>query len=253
MGRTAVGRLNVWHPDADRLTLAALPAEPQDAEVVTHLAVCPLCREYVAAMRHTVELARVAEADTDVPPPPPRVWQAIVDELDAGQDGVQRLPSPPERVTRRAGRSSRWRAVAVPVAAAVIGVAAGLGVGIGIGMTPAAGTPVAQLLPLEGRDPGGTGTVGVIERDGAREMVVRLDGITDTAGADFLEAWLIDNSGTRLLSLGSLAQDGTGFHGAFTVPADLPMSDYSTVDISAEKWDGDPAHSRISLLRGPLT
>jgi hypothetical protein len=31
------------------------------------------------------------------------------------------------------------------------------------------------------------------------------------------------------------------------------MSEFNTVDISAERWDGDPTHSRISLLRGSMT
>ncbi len=30
------------------------------------------------------------------------------------------------------------------------------------------------------------------------------------------------------------------------------MTTFTTVDISAERWDGNPDHSRISLLRGSM-
>lgn len=239
--------MTVWHPDADRLTLVALPAEPGDDGVDAHLAVCEVCREHVDAMRRTVELARQDAADTDISPPPPRVWQAIVDELDAevrpARTDVEILG-----VTRA---RPRWT-LAVPVAACIVGLAAGLGIGIGAGMSPGSGTPVAQLAPLG--PAGGSGSVRAVEaRGGDRQLVVRLDGVDDTADADFLEAWLMDSSGTRLVALGSLARDGSTFRGEFTVPSDLPMGEYDTVDISAERWDGDPSHSRVSLLRGPLT
>ncbi len=72
--------MTVQHPDPDRLTLAALPAEPRDPDVADHLAGCARCREQVAALRRTVDLARIGHADTATPPA--RVWQAIVDELD---------------------------------------------------------------------------------------------------------------------------------------------------------------------------
>jgi hypothetical protein len=37
------------------------------------------------------------------------------------------------------------------------------------------------------------------------------------------------------------------------VPSNLPTVEFRTVDVSAERWDGDPAHSRVSLLRGAMT
>lgn len=229
------------HPDPDLLALAALPAERRDPAVEAHLGQCPLCRGHVESLRRTVDLA-LSSGDTvgGADAPPDRVWRAISSEI----------ADPPA-----AARSRRpvWRRFALPVAAAVVGVAAGIGIGVGVAATPPPSTTVvAQLAPVAAADPGSRGTAGVRTSDGRRQMVIQINGVTNVAGADFLEAWLMDPTGSRLVSLGSLAQDGSTFRGTFTVPADLPMTEFDTVDISAEKWDGNPGHSRISLLRGTV-
>ena len=239
----------MWHPDPDQLALAALPAELRDAEVAAHLNVCPLCRGHVDSLRRTVDLALASGGEffesTDIgrDAPPDRVWRAITQEL--GTD---------EPVARHRRRPPAWRRFALPVAATVIGIAAGLGIGVAIA-TPtgvAAGSTVASLAPVTGLDPSGRGTVSMVTTNGSSRMVVRLDGVTDVAGGDFLEAWLMDGAGRKLLALGSLTRTGTTFEGTFTVPSNLPASEFDTVDISAEKWDGNPDHSRVSLLRGSL-
>jgi hypothetical protein len=92
----------------------------------------------------------------------------------------------------------------------------------------------------------------MVERDGDRRMALRLVGVTDLAGGDFLEAWLTDATGTRVLPLGVLARHGEEFRGEFTLPADLPEGVFDRVDVSAERFDGDPAHSGVSLMRGDL-
>jgi hypothetical protein len=57
-------------------------------------------------------------------------------------------------------------------------------------------------------------------------------------------------SGTRLVPLGPLAGGDGDFHGTFAVPVGLPLSEFGQVDVSAERWDGNPGHSTLSLLRG---
>lgn len=230
------------HPDPDLLALAALPAERRDADVDAHLARCPLCRGHVESLRRTVDLALDSGGTVGGPDAPPdRVWQAISDQI------TDRPVAP---------RRPAWRRFAVPVAAtvvgAVVGVAAGIGIGAGLATPRPASTVVAQLAPVTAADPAGHGTVDMRTTDGRRQMVIEIADVPDIGGADFLEAWLMDPTGARLVSLGSLAQDGSTFHGTFTVPANLPMGEFDTVDISAEKWDGDPGHSRISLLRGTV-
>jgi hypothetical protein len=88
------------------------------------------------------------------------------------------------------------------------------------------------------------------DEGGERQMVVQVRGVTDIGGGDHLEAWLIDATGTRLVPLGALAGTDGDFHGTFAVPDGLPLGEFGLVDVSAERWDGDPAHSTVSLLRG---
>jgi hypothetical protein len=51
-----------------------------------------------------------------------------------------------------------------------------------------------------------------------------------------------------MVALGVL--DGTT--GTFTVPPTLRLSRYDKVDVSRERFDGDPTHSNVSLARGPV-
>jgi Anti-sigma-K factor rskA len=243
----------VQHPDPDLLALAALPGEPPVPTVQEHLGGCPACSRYVQSLRRTVDLALDAGASAhgpDVAPPPERVWQAITEELAMVAAPQRATDSAPARPVRAA--TSRWRRFALPVAAAVAGVAAGVAIGIAVA-GPGAGVPVARLASVAGADPAGSGTVVAVGGGAARQLVVRVEGVTNLEGADFLEVWLMDRTGTKLVSLGSLTRDGSGFRGTFTLPANLPTAEFDTVDVSAEKWDGNPDHSRLSLLRGPMT
>jgi hypothetical protein len=230
----------VWHPDPDQLTLAALPAEPHDPAVEAHLAECRLCRSHVASLRRTVDLA-VAGAgdDSEYGDPPDRVWAAITGELDIAP-GSPPAPAP------------WWRRAAVPVAAALVALAAGLGLGYLAGDTSPAPRPLAVLGPVDDGNPGGTGTAGLTDEGALPVLLVRVEGTDLPPDADYLEAWLMDPTGTRLVSLGALAWDGSAYRGEFSVPPDLPTEDFGVLDVSAERWDGDERHSRQSLLRGTL-
>jgi hypothetical protein len=87
---------------------------------------------------------------------------------------------------------------------------------------------------------------------GERQMVVQVQGVTSIAGGDHLEAWLMDASGTRLVPLGALAGGDGDFHGTFALPEGVPLDVFGQVDVSAERWDGNPGHSAQSVLRGAL-
>ena len=263
--------MNAPHPDAEQLTLAALPAEQSDPEVAAHLLVCTQCRGEVDELRRTVELARADGVDEPLPAPPTRVWQAILDELAGDETDGRGAPERNGQGTHepgaRGGRDDpehdggsdetpvplrparRWRRSLVGVAAAAV-VGLGLGVG-GSGGEPEP-TPVVQLGPVGFADPSASGTAAMVDRDGDQRMVVELRGVTNLAGGDYLEAWLMDSGGSRLLPLGALARHGEEFRGEFTIPAGLPAGEFDRVDVSAERFDGDPGHSTVSLLRGDL-
>jgi hypothetical protein len=244
------------HPDPELLALAALPAEPTDLGVAAHLQSCEQCRAHVDALRRTVDLAR-DDTVGDLPAaPPPRVWAAISEELGLdARSGPDTVPDPAPLPARQAGRRSRRTLLGAAAAAAVVGLAAGIGIGLGLAPDPAPPpepAPLVRLGPVGFADAAATGTVAMVERNGDQKMVMALRGVTDLAGGDYLEAWLMDATGTRLLSLGALARHGEEFRGEFTVPAGLPAGEFDRVDVSAERFDGNPGHSSVSLLRGDL-
>ncbi len=259
------------HPDPEDLALAALPAEVPDPKIVAHLAGCPTCHAHVAELTHAVALAQEGLLDAGEKAAPERVWEAIVAELGpelspagggsssatlrAVGQGVGPVHPP---AAEAAGRRPWWRAAAVPVAAALVALAVGVGLGVGFAQDGAGGgsrpsTVVAQLRPVGALDSAGTGTMSAGEQGGIRTMMIHLSGVTDTAGADYLEAWLMSRDGTQIVALGALTGSDSGYNGSFTVPANLPLTQLDVVDISAEHYDGDPAHSGVSILRGALS
>jgi len=248
------------HPDRDDLALAALPAEPTDPDVAAHLAECAACRAQVAELARTVTLAQNGVGEVGGPALPDRVWAAITaelgDELGPDAGGPPTASRPVE-----AGRSGRgrWRLV-LAAAAALAVLVAGVAIGRSVGApgAPAGGelptsTIVAQLRPIGALYPAGSGTLTATEHAGVRTMAVHLTGVPDTAGADYLEVWLMNGAGSEIVALGALTRDGAGYTGSFTVPSNLPMAQLDLIDVSAERYDGNPGHSGVSILRGSIS
>ena len=71
-------------------------------------------------------------------------------------------------------------------------------------------------------------------------------GVYITNPLDVIRANFTDVSG--LVSVGTLA----GTSGRFDLPEGLDLDQFSVVDVSEEQFDGDPAHSGDSIVRGPL-
>jgi hypothetical protein len=67
-------------------------------------------------------------------------------------------------------------------------------------------------------------------------------------GDGFLEVWLLDAKTGGMVSLGVLDGD----RGSYAVPPGLDLAAYDQVDVSREPYDGDPAHSKVSLARGQV-
>jgi Anti-sigma-K factor rskA len=248
----------VWHPGAEQLALSALPAEVRNPEIDAHLAVCSPCREEVEALGCTVATAQAAGSGYSPTAPPARVWRAIA--ADLGEElGPDCPAAPDEAVQARSGRQwsgfdrTPWRRWVLTPASAAAGLIIGLLIGFAsTGAPPAATVARAPLTPLATTEPGASGSAEVVDAGGARQVMVT---VVDPAGIPpgaYLEAWLMDAAGTRLYPLGALTPqpDGVRFRGTFELPADLPLGQYDTVDVSAEPLDGDPSHSGASLLRG---
>ncbi|QHT56193.1 anti-sigma factor [Cellulomonas sp. H30R-01] len=273
-------RFDDEHVDDDVLTLLALGEDGASDAERAHVDACERCTAEVRTLADVAGLARTAG---ELVPPAPRVWDAIAADLglaagpDAGvasprpvrapvpSDDLSR-PSPPPAVEQTptarvpsgpAGgddqpladvvpltrRPSRWRWVA---AAAAVGVVAGAGATWWAGREPAPQVVAsATLEPLPGWDAGGSAEVET-RSDGSRQLVVDLTG--QVGGDGFREVWLLKPDVSGLVSLGTL----DGPTGRFDLPAGLDLREFSVVDVSEEQFDGDPAHSGDSIVRGPL-
>ena len=254
------------HCDETTLALAAL-GEDIPADEAAHLHSCTQCTADVAELIEVVTLGR--EAPAELPEVPDHIWAGIRRELaltgapdgsDAPSANVGTLPVPagPGTVSagnvvpidRRRTRRSLWGVAAVAAAAgaivggAVVWSAVDRGSGEGSSEQFVA---QAVLAPLPDKAVSTPGEATVL--DSVDGQVVRVDARGLPAGDGFYEVWLLDEGLTKLVALGALP---AGSVGTFTIPPGMSIVDYPVVDISLESYDGDPSHSKNSLMRGEL-
>lgn len=250
------------HLEPETLALAAL-GEPLDDDARRHLDTCAQCAAEYRSLARTVTVGRAAGPE-DLVAPPERVWAAVAAELDlpaqvrpggptvvtaAPVEVPSAAPEPDPRdelAARRAARRPRagWLTAAAAVAGLVVG---GLGVSWWTGRTPAASVLETASLAALPDWPDASGTAVVEESsDGERTLVVSIAGAG--TGEGYHEVWLIDTDVTKLVSLGVLHGD----HGSFVLPDGLDLAEYPVVDVSEEPFDGNPAHSGDSIVRGIL-
>jgi hypothetical protein len=178
------------------------------------------------------------------------VWGGITAELDisAGGQGRETGAKVVPLVSARRRWTTSWlvAAVAAGVVAGAVVTAAG-GVLLDEQPTPVAAPPVraeTTLAALPKKQ--GTGRAEIVETAQGKELVVDVSDLS--AGAGFYEVWLIDPDTFQMVGLGAL----TNAEGRFPIPEGLDLSQYRVVDVSLEPLDGDPVHSRDSLVRGEL-
>ena len=239
--------------EADRhegIVLLAL-GETVDPAFAAHVATCQRCQRDLDAYSHVVGLARESARHRSIPtiPPPPRVWSRIIEELDIPAGFLPRSTpqTPRPRTTQRSRRLSR-RALAI-AAAAVIGIGIAVG-GFAVGRStshpssPAAAQ--ATLLPQPGGPTAVAGTATVKPAADGSTLAVTTAGLPVRNG--YYEVWLYNPTINHMVAVGTLGDDARG---TFTVPAGLDLAGYHVVDVSAQNYDGNPAHQQ-SVLRGQL-
>jgi hypothetical protein len=231
----------VQHLDPDRLVLLALSEETADTDESVHLAECPGCRAEIDDLRHVAELGAETQGLRALPPPPERVWAGIEAAVTAP---VRRLPQRRER---------RWvLPVLAAAAAAVLAIAGTVTVQRFTDRpAPPRVTAKASLARLGGAPVAAGGAAEVI---GGSKLRLDVRNLPLTTG--YYEVWLIDpDDTTRMMAMGNLSS--AALSGAADVVLPLPpgadLNRYRLVDVSAEAYDGDAAHSGKSLLRGTLT
>ncbi len=224
--------------------LAALLAgelSPADtAAILRHAQTCPQCTQALhGSLRAHIALTRASRLLRGIP-------SASAGPPETAGD------LPPLPVTRQPRR--RLRAGAVAAAAAL---AAGTAISTYVLTKPATATQPATvaagtLSPV----PGGSapaaahGTVVMVSLDpAARQMTITISGLPPAGRGHFYEAWLLQSSSGKMLPVGVLQTPGSPV--SYRLPATLTLG-YSSVDISRQADDGDPAHSADSVLRAQL-
>lgn len=227
------------HLDDDTLAVLAL-GEPPDAVAAAHLASCRRCADELASLAATARVGRQSMPADRLARPEPRVWDAIVAQLDS--DDEARRAAGAARRPRRIGR----RAIAWTAAAAVALIAAAV-TGILL-LAPRPAVEATAQLDAFPDWPAASGSA-TLQRapDGTQTIEVELAS-AEVPDGDAAELWLIDPETSDLVSLG-LLDGGTR---TFAVPPSVDTTRFSVVDISAEPDDGDPAHSGDSIVRGAL-
>lgn len=232
------------HPDPDRLALAALPSEPPDPAVTQHLRQCRLCRDHVAALRRTVDLARDGSPDAAGEIPPERVWDSIAAQIDTPATPSPRRPAPPRSLR------VRYRATAlVGALALLIGLLAGSLITLPRTSAPVvvATTQLAQVPADDGA--GGAGTA-IMTSDGRLEITLADTG--PLPAGSYLEVWLTDDTLADTVALGTVRIDDGIAHAVLTMPTGLPDEHLNTIDVSLQPLAGNAGHSGRSIVRGTM-
>jgi hypothetical protein len=249
------------HAPDDLLALHAMGDALPEA-MTRHVAGCAQCQSELDQWASVIATGRSASR-ADIPrAAPDRVWDAIAADLD-----LSGATQPVQQAPELAGPDQEARVVAIDsnrrrwstswlVAASVAGVLGGAvltagGVALnesGSEPAPVAAPPVvasASLAALPKHE--GGGAAEIVQGDSGKELVVDVSDLSE--GDGFYEVWLIDPETFQMVGLGALTADS----GRFPIPDGLDLRRYSVVDVSLEPLDGDPVHSRDSVVRGELS
>jgi hypothetical protein len=235
----------VPHCDPELIALRALGEDAGTSEDDLHLSSCARCQSELDELRAIVATSRTLDPAEPLQSPPPAVWERISAEL-ATDEPTASAPTAVVTPLRTRRRWSTGLLVAASLASLVAGVVAAVVV-TGGSDNQVNGSIVAStsLDPLEDRS--GTGVAEVVKASGGKTLHVDATGLT--GGDGFYEVWLIDPDTFEMVGLGVL----DGPQGDFAVPAGLDLARFSVVDVSLEPFDGDPAHSKDSVVRGQLS
>ncbi|GAA2733953.1 hypothetical protein GCM10009867_12960 [Pedococcus aerophilus] len=244
----------------DEETLAGFAFGDTDAATddLAHVSTCATCSATVAELRRVAAAVATSPRRADLATPPAGLFDRIEAQIDdeerrgdlpahdvLGQPRATATQAPRVRRPRR-----RWAPAAWAGGAAAAGIAIGLLAGYAVWNEPTPPAPVevasTQLDTLDTQQWLGRATL--LREDDDTELLSvsteRLD-----AGSGYLEVWLINRDGKRMVSLGVLRADGRS---SFPVTQQLLDEGYVIVDISREGFDDKPEHSGDSLVRGTL-
>jgi hypothetical protein len=241
------------HYDPTTLALLALGESGVTDDDGVHLTGCRDCRREVAELADVAATGRATTQDDLPEPAPDVVWQRILSDIAPATDNhadAEAVPVEERRAVVTSIRSRRRSAALLAAAAALVGLLVGVGATYAATRTPSpppvAGSQIV-LQPLDALAAHGTAALDE-SAGGQRTLTVTVTGLPTVPGT-FYEVWLMNATPQRLLSLGVL---DAGHGGVFQIPAGLDLSRYPVVDISLQPFNGSPAHSGNSAVRGTL-
>jgi len=244
-----------------------------------HVDSCPVCSEELAELVQVHGLLReeVGMRGAHRVEPGPELWERIAAEArdDEAAEPVQPVqpaepiqpaelipPAEPGQpiepvepvpsiAARRAAKASRpsgrsWWLVATAAACLLLGVLVGRAV-----WAPGETTlPVVASVPLTTLDASKQqeGTAQLLGGQGGQGQELKVATQPMSPGSGYVEVWLINQDGKRMVSLGILSSD----QATFPVPPDAISQGYTIVDLSHEQFDDRPQHSGDSIMRGTL-
>lgn len=264
------------HPDPDVLAGLALGDVPfddhSDPAVGRHVASCTDCTATIGALRRVLDLAADLDTGSDtartvdtghLEHPAPGLWERIERELGdpplvtPGEQPAVVLRSVRRTTSRREDRARRSTAVAWLAAAAVAGVLVGVGGAWAFWRSPTPATATttttttATTVAAVGLDTLDTrqhrGDAVLRRHDGVLDLRVEMGELAP--GPGYLEVWLLNSDGKRMVSIGVMSQSDS----TFPVSSELLAKGYVIVDVSREAFDDRPQHSGDSLVRGRLS
>jgi anti-sigma-K factor RskA len=240
------------HLDPDRLADWALGSDdPLTVAEEKHLDSCAECRDEFAQLSRIAELSRHPEELAQVPAD--AIWRSVQGQLASQAPAPARTevtaeppPSSPT-VSELPHRTSRPRSWLLAATAAMIGLIIGVGVTTVAVRDRVEVTSSTALEALPGQT--GQGTAELIRDQGRPELRVQID--APPTPDRYREVWLINTDGQRMYTLGVLPDDGRA---TYPLPPELAgqLQGFTIVDVSIEPYDGNPAHSRESQVRGAL-
>ena len=192
---------------------------------------------------------------------PAEVWEAPQPPpLAMPEDATGPSPARAEAGGAPPGRRSRLRlptlnlrpltATGLAALLLAVGVAGGVLIGGGGGSQGPGGE--ASDLVLSRIDDGPSGAHGVVlVADNKQRATVDVSGLDPSGSGHFYELWLLDEDG-RMIALGAF-QVGADGSAKVELPIPVSPSQYGYFDVSLQKDNGDPAHSGVSVLRGPTS
>ena len=228
------------HCDEDDLAVIAL-GEPAKAEDELHLQQCPRCRSRLDQLSAVVASARTVTQDDHPVMPPVDVWTAITTEL--GVAPTSSVTPITAGATRRRGSTWAIAGVAAAVGLVVGGLATGL-----IASSSSQGSTIASasLEPIQ--DSTFTGTATVADIDGHAVLKVDVPGLPSVPDG-YYEVWMATSDASTMVAIGTM---NPGESTTFDLPAGMDMAAFPIVDVSVEHFDGNTAHSAVSVVRGSL-